>query len=136
MFKYLFSKKRKNRDIDKFDIEIEEVEKILKTSYGVLVDVRSPKEYEEGHMKGAILIPEYEINKKAKEMLPDKEKVVIVYCSSGVRSKKAKEKLKNMGYKYVYNLYNGYQNYWDLIIFMVKFFYNKLKTEEIWDKKI
>ena len=31
MFKYLFSKKRKNRDIDKFDIEIEEVEKILKT---------------------------------------------------------------------------------------------------------
>ena len=136
MFKYLFSKKRKNRDIDKFDIEIEEVEKILKTSYGVLVDVRSPKEYEEGHMEGAILIPEYEINKKVKEMLPDKEKVVIVYCSSGVRSKKAKEKLKNMGYKYVYNLYNGYQNYWDLIIFMVKFFYNKLKTEEIWDKKI
>ena len=136
MFKYLFSKKRKNRDIDKFDIEIEEVEKILKTSYGVLVDVRSPKEYEEGHMEGATLIPEYEINKKAKEMLPNKEKVVIVYCSSGVRSEKAKEKLKNMGYKYVYNLYNGYQNYWDLIIFMVKFFYNKLKTEEIWDKKI
>ena len=111
MFKYLFSKKRKNRDIDKFDIEIEDVEKILKTSYGILVDVRSPKEYEEGHMEGAILIPEYEINKKVKEMLPDKEKVVIVYCSSGVRSKKAKEKLKNMGYKYVYNLYNGYQNY-------------------------
>ena len=111
MFKYLFSKKRKNRDIDKFDIEIEEVEKILKTSYGVLVDVRSPKEYEEGHMKGAILIPEYEINKKAKEILKNKEEVIIVYCSSGGRSKKAQRELIDMGYKKVYNLYNGYQNY-------------------------
>ena len=111
MFEFLFKKKRKNRDIDEFDIEIEDAEKILKALGGILVDVRSPQEYEEGHMEGAILIPEYEINKKAKEMLPDKEKVVIVYCSSGVRSKKAKEELKNMGYKYVYNLYNGYQNY-------------------------
>ena len=69
-------------------------------------------------------------------LLPNKEKVIIVYCSSGGRSKKAKEELKNMGYKHIYNLYNGYQNYWDLIIFMIEFFYNKLKTEEIWDKKI
>lgn len=136
MLKFLFKKKRKNRDIDEFDIEIEEVEKILKNSGGILVDVRSPKEYEEGHMEGAISIPEYEIKKKAKILLPNKEKVIIVYCSSGGRSKKAKEELKNMGYKHIYNLYNGYQNYWDLIIFMIEFFYNKLKTEEIWDKKI
>ena len=111
MLEFLFKKKRKNRDIDEFDIEIEEVEKILKNSGGILVDVRSPKEYEEGHMEGAISIPEYEIKKKAKILLPNKEKVIIVYCSSGGRSKKAKEELKNMGYKYVYNLYNGYQNY-------------------------
>ena len=111
MLEFLFKKKRKNRDIDEFDIEIEEVEKILKNSGGILVDVRSPKEYEEGHMEGAISIPEYEIKKKAKILLPNKEKVIIVYCSSGGRSKKAKEELRNMGYKYVYNLYNGYQNY-------------------------
>jgi len=111
MLKFLFKKKRKNRDIDEFDIEIEEVEKILKNSGGILVDVRSPKEYEEGHMEGAISIPEYEIKKKAKILLPNKEKVIIVYCSSGGRSKKAKEELKNMGYKHIYNLYNGYQNY-------------------------
>lgn len=136
MFEFLFKKKRKNRDIDEFDIEIEDVEKILKALGGILVDVRSPQEYEEGHMEGAISIPEYEIKKKAKVLLQNKEKAIIVYCSSGGRSKKAKEELKNMGYKYVYNLYNGYQNYWDLIIFMIEFFYNKLKTEEIWDKKI
>lgn len=136
MFEFLFKKKRKNRDIDEFDIEIEDVEKILKALGGILVDVRSPQEYEEGHMEGAISIPEYEIKKKVKVLLQNKEKAIIVYCSSGGRSKKAKEELKNMGYKYVYNLYNGYQNYWDLIIFMVEFFYNKLKTEEIWDKKI
>lgn len=111
MFEFLFKKKRKNRDIDEFDIEIEEVEKILKNSGGILVDVRSPKEYEEGHMEGAISIPEYEIKKKAKILLPNKEKVIIVYCSSGGRSKKAKEELEGMGYKHIYNLYNGYQNY-------------------------
>ena len=49
-FKFLFRKKRKNRDIDEFDIEKEEAEKILKILGGVLVDVRSPKEYEEGHI--------------------------------------------------------------------------------------
>ena len=111
MFKFLFRKKRKDRDIDEFDIEIEEVEKILENLGGILVDVRSKKEYEEGHINGAISIPEYEIKKKAQILLPNKEMNIIVYCSSGGRSKKAKEELKNMGYKYVYNLYNGYQNY-------------------------
>ena len=111
MFEFLFKKKRKNRDIDEFDIEIEEVEKILENLGGILVDVRSKKEYEEGHINGAISIPEYEIKKKAQILLPNKEMNIIVYCSSGGRSKKAKEELKNMGYKYVYDLYNGYQNY-------------------------
>ena len=74
MFEFLFKKKRKNRDIDEFDIEIEDVEKILKALGGILVDVRSPQEYEEGHMEGAISIPEYEIKKKAKVLLQNKEK--------------------------------------------------------------
>ena len=128
-------KKEKYRNIDEYDIDEKEMNRVLSEG-AILVDVRSPQEYEEGHMEGAMLLQEYEIKKRANELLPNKDKVIIVYCSSGGRSKKAQKELLDMGYKKVYNLYNGYQNYWDLIIFMVKFFYNKLKTEEIWDKKI
>ena len=128
-------KREKYRNIDEYDIDEKEMNRVLSEG-AILVDVRSPQEYEEGHMEGAILLQEYEIKKRANELLPNKDKVIVVYCSSGGRSKKAQKELLDMGYKKVYNLYNGYQNYWDLIIFMVKFFYNKLKTEEIWDKKI
>ena len=109
LFKFLF-KKKKDRSINKYDIDEKELNLIL-SKEAILVDVRSPQEYEEGHMEDAILLPEYDIKKKAKDLLPDKNKEIVVYCSSGTRSKKAQEELKNMGYTKVYNLYNGYQNY-------------------------
>ena len=109
LFKFLF-KKKKDRSINKYDIDEKELNSILSKG-AILVDVRSPQEYEEGHMENAILLPEYDIKKKANEILSDKNKVIVVYCSSGTRSKKAQEELQNMGYTKVYNLYNGYQNY-------------------------
>ena len=109
LFDFLFKKKR-NRDVDKFDINEEEMNLILKKG-AILVDVRSKQEYDEGHMEGAILLSEYDIKNKANMLLPNKNMNIIVYCSSGTRSKKAKEELQNMGYKNVYNLYNGFQNY-------------------------
>ena len=109
LFDFLFKKKR-NRDVDKFDINEEEMNLILKKG-AILVDVRSKQEYDEGHMEGEILLSEYDIKNKANMLLPNKNMNIIVYCSSGTRSKKAKEELQNMGYKNVYNLYNGFQNY-------------------------
>lgn len=49
----------------------------------VILDVREQDEYDEGHIPGAILIPYTEIDQKAKEMLPDKGKQILVYCRSG-----------------------------------------------------
>ncbi len=103
-------KKEKYRNIDEYDIDEKEMNRVLSEG-AILVDVRSPQEYEEGHMEGAILLQEYEIKKRANELLPNKDKVIVVYCSSGGRSKKAQKELLDMGYKKVYNLYNGYQNY-------------------------
>jgi len=108
-FKFLFGKK-KDRNMDMYDIDEKDLTAIISKG-AVIVDVRSPQEYEEGHMKGAILLPEYDIKKKARDLLTDKNKDIVVYCSSGTRSKKAQEELQNMGYIKVYNLYNGYQNY-------------------------
>ena len=108
LLKFLY---RKKRNLDEKDISEKDMEKILEKEKGKIIDVRSPQEYEEGHIEGAILLPEYEIKKKAKEILKNKEEVIVVYCSSGGRSKKAQKELIDMGYKKVYNLYNGYQNY-------------------------
>ena len=108
-FKFLFRKK-KNRKIDMYDISDEDLSSIILKG-AIIVDVRSPQEYEEGHMEGAILLPEYDIKKKAREVLQDKNKDIVVYCSSGTRSKKAQEELNDMGYMKVYNFYNGFQNY-------------------------
>ena len=105
-------KKKWNREIDEKDIELEELKKLQKEG-AMIVDVRSPQEYREGHIDGAISIPEYEIKKEIENRIPDKNKNIVVYCSSGGRSKKAQKQLKKLGYNQVYNLYNGLINYWD-----------------------
>ena len=69
----------------------------LKEEY-ILIDVREQEEYNEGHIKGAILIPYTEIESKVPEMLPDKNKRILVYCRSGRRSKIAAQMLAELGY--------------------------------------
>lgn len=69
----------------------------------VLLDVRSQVEHNLEYIKGDILIPHREIGEKAPELLPEKDKTILVYCASGVRSKTAAEELLRMGYTDVYD---------------------------------
>lgn len=103
-------KKEQFRTMEKNDIDMEQLKKMV-NSKAILVDVRSPQEYEEGHLDGSILIPEYELKIDAEKILINKEAVIIVYCSSGTRSKKAQHILTQMGYMNVYNLYQGLERY-------------------------
>lgn len=64
----------------------------------VIIDARTQEEFAEGHIEGAILIPEYEVADRAEKELPDKEQLILVYCRSGRRSKIASEKLVKLGY--------------------------------------
>lgn len=64
----------------------------------ILLDVREQDEFDEGHIPGSILIPYTEIDQKAEEILPDKDKQILVYCRSGRRSKIASESLARLGY--------------------------------------
>lgn len=73
----------------------------------IIIDVRSKQEYEEGHIDGAINISEYDIKKKAKELLKDKNEKIILYCSTGYRSKRAQKQLERIGYTNVYNVFGG-----------------------------
>ena len=64
----------------------------------IILDVREQYEYDAGHIPGAILIPYTEIENQAEEKLPDKDKLLLVYCRSGRRSKIAAETLVELGY--------------------------------------
>ena len=64
----------------------------------VIVDARTESEFSEGHIKNAILIPEYEIAQRAEKDLPDKNVLILVYCRSGRRSKIASAELVRLGY--------------------------------------
>ncbi len=64
----------------------------------ILIDARTQAEFAEGHIPGAILIPEYEIASRAQQELPDKNALILVYCRSGRRSKIASQELVKLGY--------------------------------------
>ena len=64
----------------------------------IILDVRNQDEYDEKHIPGAILIPNTEIETRAEDELPDKNQLILVYCRSGNRSKKASQILADMGY--------------------------------------
>lgn len=99
-----------NRCMEPNDITMEQLIN-LQAQGATLVDIRSPQEYNEGHLDGAIVLPEYEIYKEAKNILLNKNQLIIVYCGSGMRSKRAQKTLQKMGYTNVYNLYKGTENY-------------------------
>lgn len=67
----------------------------------VIVDVRSPAEYKQGHVKGAINLPLNELGKHLSKI--KKDATIITCCASGMRSASAKSTLKTNGYNTVYN---------------------------------
>ncbi len=72
----------------------------------VLLDTRSPREFEVSHLPGAQMI-DYDNFSKVDVKHIDKDTEIIVYCSVGYRSERIGEKLQKMGYKNVKNLYGG-----------------------------
>ena len=81
------------------NITAEEAKQIMDTEEGyIILDVRTQEEYDEGHIPGAIVISHEEIEEKAKDVLTDKDQLILVYCRSGRRSKIAAEALVELGY--------------------------------------
>ena len=64
----------------------------------IILDVRTPEEFADKHIPGAVNIPNETIAAEEIPELPDKDQLILVYCRSGNRSKQASEKLADMGY--------------------------------------
>jgi len=76
----------------------------------IILDVRTKAEYKQGHIKGALLIPNTEINQRIEKKIPNKTETVLVYCHSGSRSHMAVRAMRQMGYDEAYSF--GGLNTW------------------------
>jgi len=77
----------------------------------VVLDVRTPAEYAEGHVPGAINIPNGELAARVAELSDAKGRDVVVYCRSGVRAAQALDVLGKAGFKRLFHLQGDY-NRW------------------------
>lgn len=104
--------KKKTRNISfAKEISYENLKKLIKNNSDIIiVDVRSPQEFTENRINTAINIPVYDIERMANSILLNKNTAIIVYCQSGVRSKKACTILLKLGYTNLYNLTGGLNN--------------------------
>jgi len=80
-------------------INMEEAAEMMEKESGyIILDVRTPEEFAEKHIPGALNIPNEAIGTEEIPELPDKQQLILVYCRSGNRSKQASEKLVAQGY--------------------------------------
>ena len=84
-------------------ISSKEATEFLKNG-AMVIDVRSANEFDSGHIMQAQNIPLDRIEMTALSVVKDRNKVLLLHCSTGVRSNLAKKKLLELGYKNVFNL--------------------------------
>jgi len=90
------------------NLDVNQVSEMLaENSDIVLIDVRTPEEFQEGHLDGAQLINFYDANFQADVEKLDTAKKYVVYCRSGGRSSKSVSAMKKMGFEDVYNMSGG-----------------------------
>ena len=79
------------------------VQEFKNAAGAVLLDVRTPQEYREGHIPGSQNVPLQQLD-KVEEVTENKDTVLYVYCRSGARSRQAVSLLRAMGYTNVHNI--------------------------------
>lgn len=82
-----------------------------KSKKGVILDIRTPEEVADGHIEGAEFADFMNVDFEKKISTLDKEKAYFVYCRSAKRTIPATEKMKEMGFKKVYMLEGGLNNW-------------------------
>lgn len=89
------------------NLSVSDFQKLLADTTVQLIDVRTPAEFEAGHIPHALNIDVKEVNFEKNIKTLDPARPVAVYCRSGVRSRKAARKLAEKGFQ-VYNLDKGF----------------------------
>lgn len=100
--------KRAFRNLDNL-IDYDMLKQMQKNN-AIVIDVRSKQEFSENHIQGAINVPSYDFNSTITNIVNDRNKNIVLYCKSGLRSMKCAKALKKLGYKNVFELQGGIDN--------------------------
>lgn len=93
------------------NIDNKKFSELMQQPNTVILDVRTPAEYQQGHIPHATLINFHDQNFSQELDSLDKSKTYLVYCAVGGRSSKASQLLVDKGFKYVDNLEHGYSQW-------------------------
>lgn len=94
------------------EVSVNELKKKLTRSGDyVVLDVRTPEEIKEGHIKGAVQIDFKADDFESKISTLDKSLTYYVYCAAGVRSMKASKLMLDQGFKSVYSVKGGMEEW-------------------------
>ena len=87
------------------DVSVDEALRLWQAKEAILIDVRTPAEYREGHIPGVVNIPLAEIEKRLGEIPKDKK--VVLICRTGNRSAQGTKFLRSKGFDNVFNSTGG-----------------------------
>ena len=92
------------------NIDMKKLNEILRENSCYVFDFRDKDEFKKNRIKGAINLNVLKVD-DILTIVPSKEKIIVVYCAKGIRSLAAGERLIELGYKRVYNLYGGINDF-------------------------
>ena len=87
------------------DVSVDEALRLWQNKEAILIDVRTPAEYRDGHIPGVVNIPLDELEKRMGEVPKDKK--VVLICRTGNRSAQGTKRLRSKGFNNVYNSTGG-----------------------------
>ncbi len=93
------------------DITVQEAAEMIEKRWGdadfTIIDVRTPEEFAEGHIEGAVLVNFQDNDFRDKVGELDRDKTHLIYCRSGARSAGARDVMAELGFHEIYNMLNG-----------------------------
>ncbi len=87
------------------------MEKIQAGDPFFLIDIREDFEWEEGRIRGATHIGRGILERDIKQIIPDKNAFIVLYCGGGYRTALSADNLQRMGYKRVYSMAGGWHEW-------------------------
>lgn len=89
------------------ELSSQEAARLIEARQPLILDVRTPREFAQGHLENAVLIPVQDFEGRLQEISAYKDRDILVYCATGNRSTVASKILNDHGFKHVSNLRYG-----------------------------
>jgi len=94
------------------NVSVDEFQKLAKDRQNVILDVRTPREFDIGHIRGAVNIDLKSADFEKKIAQLDRSKTYLIYCRTGLRGTAAAKKMHSAGFKHLFNLDGGIAAWW------------------------